>query len=411
MRTRTVTSVFFGVSLVVAGATAPLHAAEAHAAPDVEPAPTADYAGPVFDTLPPIEKLWDDTILPVTGVSLDMRDRAVSVLGDGSNIPYPDGVSDVLLNRQGVVIYGDPVKVRDLEARLAAKSLQVAEIVPTDGERFVEKDLSVSSSPPIQWYAGQHILSTSGTQQCSSGYAYRVQWNGTWWYESTAGHCAYDIPGGGTDWGTAQVSPIGQGYHYEPFWPGIGWGQVMWGGSLVCCPPLRPEYDVALFSVNPASQATRPIPVSHVVTNYCPGGCHRQTNTSAHNITSAITNSGSLSENVTSLVKSGFRTGTSTGTYVGVRTDGRGQISNLNNCGAWFGDSGGPVFRWMANGVQAVGTLSSAIFPTGGSPSPSYCGIPAEGGYGANRTGYTETFSWVHVLQAATGATVVTTTT
>ena len=122
-----------------------------------------------------------------------------------------------------------------------------------------------------------------------------------------------------------------------------------------------------------------------------------------HNVVSALTTSGSLSENSTALVKSGARMGTATGTYVGVRTDGRGQISNLDNCGVWDGDSGGPVWRWAAGGVQAVGIVSSKLGPDGGYPAASYCGN--------SHMMMSVSFAWVHVLQAATGATVVTTST
>ena len=339
-----------------------------------------------------------------------MRDRAVAVLGDGFKMPFVDGVSEVVLNRQGLIIYGDPAKVRGLQARLGAQNLRVAEIVPTDGKPFVEVGAAVSQSFPIPWYAGQQAWATNGSMLCSTGFAFRIQWNGTWWYESTAGHCAYDIPTNGiTDWGTSQVSGLGLGYWYEPQWPGMGWTQIMWDGSLVCCPPLRQPYDISLFSVNSASQPSRPSPVSHIVVDYCPGGCHRQTNTTTLNITSAITNSGTLSENSTYLVKSGQRTGTSTGIYRGVRTDGRGYISDLNNCGVWDGDSGGAVFRHMgSSNVQAVGIISSRLGPAddANAPSaPSYCGLPN------NKRNTSMTFAWVHVLQAATGATVVTTST
>ena len=195
------------------------------------------------------------------------------MLGDGNARPFVDGVSDIVLNRQGVVIYGAPDKVRALQPQLDATGLRVAEIVPTDGKRFVDKSTSVSQSFQIPWYAGQQVVATNGQGSCSSGYAFRVIWNGTWWYESSAGHCVYDIPGNGVDdWGTSQVTSLGHGYWYEPNWPGMGTSQIMWGGSVVCCPPLRQPYDISLFSVNPASQASRPSPISHVVANYCAGG-------------------------------------------------------------------------------------------------------------------------------------------
>ncbi len=334
-----------------------------------------------------------------------MRNRVRAVLGDGRGVPFPEGISDVALRRDGVLIFGTHNSAERVRPTLRAQGIEIAEIEVTDGAPFVDQATSVSQSFAIPWYAGQEIRSGTGIR-CSSGYAFRVQYNGTWWYESTAGHCALGISDDEADWGSTHVNWHGRGYWYEPYWPGMGWTQLMNDGSFVCCPPLREYYDIALFSVNPLAQTSRPSPVSHVVTDYCPGGCHRNFTTATRTVTSRITNSGQLSQDVTLLTKSGARTGTSTGVYRGLDLFGMGLIGDLNNCGVFDGDSGVPVFRYTGSTtVEAIGITSSARRPANPADwpaAPGYCNLPD------NKRFTSLTFAWVHVLEAATGAQVVT---
>jgi hypothetical protein len=351
---------------------------------------------PVFGQLPPIEDLWDAAIAPVTGVNLSQRNEVLAVLG-GVDRPLRDGISNYAMGPGSVTLWGSEDGIGDATKALAERGIRVDTTIRTDGKQYTFVPTSVTQNPVIPWTAGRRLYDTSGVLQCTKGYSWYVPSGGSrWWYDSTAGHCAY-VP-----WNTNTPAALHGGYYYAADWPGVGFSQLMNSGSVACCPPSRLQYDISLYTVG-GPQWTRPSPVSHLVGDYCAGtagGCQYNYNGATFSVTGTL-GKNQLYPNSTYLTKSGGRTGTSTGIYRGVDGNGQGMVDSVSACGEYHHDSGAPVFVSNGNGtVTAVGMASTGNVDSGQVP-PGYCGIPW--------TYRMYTFAFISTLTEATGAQVVTT--
>ena len=322
------------------------------------------------------------------------------MLGDGDGRPYPDGVSGYALVPGAVTVWGRLDAVSALTTPLGEVGVKIELIIETDGRPFSFVPTTVTQNPAIPWAAGRRLTDLSGSPQCTSGYSWFVQSGGArWWYMSTAGHCAF-VP-----WNTWTPNVLFGGYYYAPNWPGVGWSQRMEPNSVVCCPPSRLLYDISLYQVNGAAQASRPTPLSHLVANYCPGtsgGCQPNFNGATFSVAATLAEN-QLIPNSTYLTKSGQTTGTNSGIYRGVNSNSQGIVDNVSACGEYYRDSGAPVFINNGNGtVTAVGKASTGNIDSGVA-SPSYC---------PNSWTFRQyTFAFVSTLTAATAAYVVTSST
>jgi hypothetical protein len=351
---------------------------------------------PAFSEFPPIEDLWDVAIAPVTGVSLSQRNDVLEVLG-GVDAPLRDGVSNYAMGPRSVTLWGSEEGIAGATEALAERGIKVDTTIRTDGDHYTFVPTTVTQNPVIPWAAGRRLFDTSGILQCTKGYSWYVPSGGSrWWYDSTAGHCAY------APWNTSTPVTLHGGYYYAADWPGVGFSQLMNAGSAACCPPSRVAYDISLYTVG-GPQWARPSPISHLVGDYCPGtagGCQYNYNGASFSVTATV-GQNQIYPNSTYLTKSGGRTGTSTGIYRGVDGNGQGMIDGVSACGEYHNDSGAPVFVSNGNGtVTAVGMASMGNVDSG-QVAPAYCDN--------SWTYRMYTFAFISTLTAATGAQVVTT--